>query len=107
VIFISKYIVPRGYIGITVYPFIFLKATALKENLILVNHEKIHLKQQLELLIVPFYIIYILEFLIRLIKYKNWCLAYSNISFEREAFKNEMDLDFLKTRRIWNFMYYF
>lgn len=107
VIFISKHIVPRGYIGITVYPVIFLKATALKENLILVNHEKIHLKQQLELLIVPFYIIYILEFLIRLIKYKNWCLAYRNISFEREAFKNEIDLDFLKTRRIWNFMYYF
>ena len=99
--------VPCGYSGITIFPFMFLKHKALRVNGVLINHESIHLRQQLELLIVPFYIIYILEFLIRLIKYKNWCLAYRNISFEREAFKNEIDLDFLKTRRIWNFMYYF
>jgi hypothetical protein len=72
-----------------------------------VNHERIHLRQQLELLIVPFYIIYGLEFVFRLIAYKNWKEAYQNISFEREAYKNEKDLDYLKTRPLFGFMRYF
>lgn len=106
-ILISKYIVPKGHIGITIFPFMFLKYKALKANTILINHEKIHLRQQIELLIIPFFIIYVFEFLIRLIQYKNWNLAYRNISFEREAYRNEKHLDFLKKRRIWNFIQYF
>lgn len=106
-ILISKYIVPRGYVGITIFPFMFLKTKALKRNTVLINHEKIHLQQQLELLIIPFFILYGFEFLIRLFQYRNWKLAYRNISFEREAYQNELNLDFLKRRRIWNFIYYF
>lgn len=106
-ILISKYIIPKGYIGITLFPFVFLKYRELKENVVLVNHEKIHLQQQIELLIVPFFIVYTTEFLMRLIQYKNWKKAYKNISFEREAYKNEADLKFLKTRRFWNFINYF
>lgn len=106
-ILISKYIVPKGYIGITLFPFVFLKYRELKENVVLVNHEKIHLQQQIELLIVPFFIVYTIEFLMRLIQYKNWKKAYKSISFEREAYKNEADLKFLKTRRFWNFINYF
>lgn len=106
-ILISKYIVPKGYVGITIFPFIFLKYKTLKWNKVLINHEKIHLRQQLELLIVPFFIIYIIEFLIRFVKYKDWNLAYRNISFEREAHKNQADLKFLEIRRFWNFINYF
>lgn len=105
-ILISKYIVPKGYLGITIFPFMFLKTKALKGNAVLVNHEKIHLRQQLELLIIPFYIIYMIEFLIRLIQYRKWHLAYRNISFEREAYKNEKDLDYLKSRPLYNTIYY-
>lgn len=96
--------VPRGYLGLTFYPFIFLKTASLKTNRVLLNHERIHLQQQLELLIVPFYIIYILEFLRGLIRYKNRQEAYRNISFEREAYKNEKDLDYLKTRSLLAFV---
>ena len=103
-ILISKYIVPRGYVGITIFPFMFLKYKALKGNAVLINHEKIHLRQQLELLIIPFFIFYTLEFLFRLIQYKNWKLAYRNISFEREAYKYEKDLDYLKSRSLFNFI---
>ncbi|WP_178985796.1 hypothetical protein [Winogradskyella helgolandensis] len=105
-ILISKYIVPRGYLGITIFPFMFLRSKDLKGNGVLVNHEKIHLRQQVELFIIPFYILYALEFLIRLIQYKNWQLAYRNISFEREAYKNEKDLDYLKSRSLWQFISY-
>ena len=106
-ILISKYIVPRGYVGITIFPFMFLKSKGLKGNEILLNHEKIHLRQQLELLIIPFFVIYILEFLIRLVKYRNWSLAYRNITFEREAYTNEKDLDYLKSRPFLNFLNFF
>ena len=80
----------------------FLKYKTLKGNKVLVNHEKIHLRQQVELLIIPFFILYGLEFLFRLIQYKQWKLAYMNISFEREAYRNEKDLDYLKTRPFFN-----
>ena len=61
---------PRGYIGITIFPFMFLKYKDLKSNKVLINHEKIHLRQQLELLIVLFFVIYSIEFLVQLIQYK-------------------------------------
>ena len=106
-ILISKYMVPKGYTGITLFPFVFLKDRSFKEDLVLLNHERIHLKQQLELLVLPFYLIYCLEFLVRLFKYKSWSLAYRNISFEHEAFTNEKDLDYLKSRSFWSFLKYF
>ncbi len=105
-IFISKYLIPKGYNGLTIYPFVFLKKEQFKQDMILINHEKIHLKQQLEMLIIPFYVFYFLEFLIRLIQYKNWNKAYRNISFEREAYTNEMNLEYLNNRKIWAFFKY-
>lgn len=96
--------VPRGYVGITIFPFMFLKYKALKWNKVLINHEKIHLRQQLELLIIPFFVLYAFEFFIRLIQYKNWKLAYRNISFEREAYRKEKDLYYLKSRPLYNFI---
>ena len=106
-IFISKYLVPRGYTGLAVFPFVFLKHKSYKGDIILVNHEKIHLRQQLELLIIPFYVLYAIEFFTRLIQHKNWYLAYKNLSFEREAYYHEADMNYLKQRRFWNFLKYY
>jgi len=97
-VIVFKYLLPKGYRGITVFPFIFLLRKEDKQNAVLLNHEKIHIRQQLELLIIPFFIWYAVAFLIRLIQYKNWKKAYRNISFEREAYANEKDLDYLKKR---------
>lgn len=105
-IFISKYLVPKGYAGLTMYPFVFLKSKHLKGDTVLLNHEKIHLKQQLELLIFPFYVVYVMEFLFRLVQFRQWRTAYRNISFEREAYTNENRLDYLKTRPTWAFLKY-
>jgi len=69
-------------------------------------HERIHLRQQLELLIVPFYIWYLTEYVIRLMQYKNKHKAYRNISFEREAFQQEANLLYLKKRSFWSFLRY-
>nr|WP_204347006.1 hypothetical protein [Psychroserpens algicola] len=105
-VLISKYLVPKGFVGITLYPFIFLKYGSLKANRFLINHERIHLRQQLELLIVPFYVFYGIEFLIRFIRTQNKYVAYQNISFEREAFENEKDLDYLNSRPFFKFLKY-
>ena len=105
-ILISKYLVPKGYTGFTVFPFVFLKSKHLKRHVVLINHEKIHLRQQLEMLILPFYLMYAIEFLVRLFQYKKWDVAYRNISFEREAYANEFNLDYLKQRSFWSFLKY-
>ena len=105
-IIVSKYLVLKGYTGFAFFPFMFLKYSYLRKDVCLLNHERIHLRQQLELLIVPFYLFYIVEFLIRLYQYKVWHVAYRNITFEREAYKNESDLTYLKHRPFWQFLKY-
>lgn len=103
-VLVFKYLVPKGYRGITLFPFIFLFRKEDKQNKVLVNHEKIHIKQQLELLILPFFVWYGIEFFVRLGQYRNRREAYRNISFEREAYAKEKDLDYLKKRPFWNFL---
>ena len=106
ILVVVHYLIPRGYSGIAVFPFVIVKKTFYKENLVFLNHEKIHLRQQLELLVLPFFVWYFIEFLFRLWQHKNRNLAYRNISFEREAYSNENDLYYLKKRPFWCFLKY-
>jgi len=92
--------------GITLFPFIFLKKSEYLQNRILINHEKIHIRQQMELLVLPFYIWYLTEYYIKYLKYRNPDRAYRNISFEREAYTNEHNSDYLKRRQFWSFLKY-
>lgn len=94
----SNYLVPKGYVGITLFPFIFVRKD--KVSKVLVNHERIHIRQQAELLLVGFYVVYLVHWLWNLAKYKDANKAYRNIVFEREAYENEGDLDYLKNRKI-------
>ena len=105
-ILISKYLVPKGYAGLTIYPFVFLKYRELRTDEFLINHERIHLRQQLELLIIPFFIVYVFEFLMRLAIKRNWREAYVSISFEREAYTHQKNLNYLKLRPFWSFLKY-
>ena len=103
---VSRYLIPKGFGGLTVFPFIIVGTKSYRDDAVFVNHEKIHMRQQLELLVVPFFVWYFLEFLIRLIRYGNRHLAYRNISFEREAYANEKSPDYLKSRPFWTFTKY-
>jgi len=103
---VAKYLIPKGYSGMAVFPFVLMKYDFDKTNQTFVNHEKIHLRQQIEMLVLPFFIFYFLEYLVRLIQYKNAALAYRNISFEREAYTNETDFDYLKNRSFFQFLKY-
>jgi len=103
IVLVSKYLISKKYRGITLYPFIIIKNTKDENDLVLLNHEKIHIRQQVELLVIPFYLWYFLEFLYRWVQYKDKKIAYLNISFEREAYTNEKDLHYLKQRSFWAF----
>ena len=92
--------------GITLFPFIFLQKPEDRQNKTLINHEKIHIRQQMELFIIPFYIWYLSEYYLKYLRYRNPQFAYRNISFEREAYAYEQDLNYLKKRKFWSFISY-
>ncbi len=72
----------------------------------IINHERIHDAQQRELLYIPFYLLYLFEYLVRLIQFRNHDKAYRNISFEREAYANDKDFNYLKRRKLFSFRRY-
>ena len=129
IVIYNKIIPFPGYKAITIIPFIFARKEL--DN-VTKNHECIHLRQQLEflivaavlaggivfisksspweLLIIPFvyYLWYGLEWLVR------WMCngfdahkAYRSIAFESEAYSNEEDLHYLKTRKFFAWIKYF
>lgn len=91
--------------AITLFPWVLIgKNTRLSRRLVV--HERIHLKQQAEMLILPFYLWYGAEYLIRLLHYRNSYLAYRNISFEREAYAHDHDIRYLSQRPLWSWRHY-
>jgi len=106
-------LVPPGYIAITLFPYVLIRYTkeevimkrGQKGHDILVNHEKIHLRQQPELLVLIFYLVYFFNWIVNIFKYKKQ--AYLNIAFEREAFANESNLDYLNQRKAYSWFRYF
>ena len=104
ILIVNKRLLSGNFKGITLYPFVILKNASLKKDKVFVNHERIHLRQQLELLIIFFYIWYFLEFMFRYMKNGNALKAYKNISFEREAYRREGSLDYLRKRPFWAFL---
>ncbi|AJA67916.1 hypothetical protein NJB85_08710 [Myroides odoratimimus] len=101
---VCKYLVPKGYQGITLFPFIILRSAESKGDRYLLNHECIHLRQQVELLIVFFYLWYVLDFVWRYFQTKDMKKAYRKNLFEREAYQYEHNLEYLKTRRLYSFL---
>lgn len=93
--------------GISLFPFIILRESYQTEPRasdldITVRHENIHFQQALELFIIPFYVLYILEFLYKLPFYGKD--AYYHISFEREAYRYQADEVYLTKRVRYNWI---
>lgn len=87
-----------GYKLINLFGIVFVRKSARISNIDL-NHEAIHTAQIKEFLYVFYYLWYIIEYLIRLLIYFNFHKAYKNISFEREAYENEDNLNYLNNRK--------
>ena len=91
----TKYIPLRGFSAINLLGILFVHpGVYLSQEL--VNHERIHTAQILEMGIIGFYVWYVVEWMVRLLRRGNAC---RKISFEREAYDNQRDLDYLQHRR--------
>lgn len=112
----------KGSKAVTIWPLIFARKAAKWLKDFEENHEKIHLRQQLEVLIAAlmcsimlvlstgiswwwlcasplvYYTWYGIEWLVRLAVYRDRHVAYRNIAFEQEAYLNQYDLRYPKTR---------
>lgn len=98
-IVVNRKFVPKVARAITIWPFIFFRA---QEDITptVLTHEKIHLQQQKETLVIMFYLIYGIHFLVNLVKYRgDWYKAYLNICFEKEAFIWQETPDYLEVRK--------
>lgn len=103
---IETKLVPAGDItAITLFGLVFTRDRKQITPRIL-NHELIHCQQQLELLYIPFFILYVLEWLAHLVKYRKWWKAYQSISFEREAYANDANPDYLAHRKPYSWLRY-
>ena len=93
-----KHIPPSGFKAITILGCIITHPhTVLSDRVIW--HEQIHLIQEQELLYIGFYLLYVLEFILKLVMYRNWDRAYRAISFEREAYEHEFNGNYPAVRK--------
>lgn len=120
-IFIKNKLYPfKNFNAITHFPLVFYKELTVTTKV----HESIHIRQQFELIVLnsvilyfivglsfwlllsyfTFYILYSLEYIVKYKKYKN--TTYENLSFEREAYANQNNLEYLKTRKLFSFLKY-
>lgn len=97
-IIVKNKIIPFGsYTTINLFGILFTKSDYLNPTTI--NHERIHTKQMLELLIVGYYLWYIIEYIIVRFCHKKQNDAYHDISFEEEAHNNDNNLHYLDNRK--------
>lgn len=90
--------------AIALFPFIVLRSRSLAENSVLIRHERIHLRQQAEMLVIFFYGWYLGEYIFRRLRGKGHMEAYLCISFEREARAHAGDPGYLASRKFWAFL---
>lgn len=89
----------RHYTGFSFFIFIFYWK-GVREKEIIINHELIHFYQQVEMLFVFHWLLYLLFYLIARLKGKDHDTAYYNIPFEKEAYTFERDLQYIRGRKL-------
>lgn len=90
----NRFVPFRGFAAINLFGICFVRNGCVPDSLML-NHEAIHTAQMKEMGYVFFYLWYLAEWLVRLLKKGN---AYRNISFEREAYANQNQGKYLASR---------
>lgn len=94
----NKFIPLRGFSCINLFGLVFARH-GVKPDETMLNHEAIHTVQMRELAYLPFYVMYIAEFVYQLLRLRNRLAAYYAISFEREAYRYQSDLLYIQNRR--------
>ena len=124
----NKYIPFKGFRAINLFGILFVRGNA-KIDEVTLNHEAIHSIQIKEVMLAfapialcilifinfwlglvvgvgSYYILYVLEWIVKWIIYKDTHLAYRNTSHEREAYSNEKDFEYLGDRKLFAWIKY-
>lgn len=109
----NRWIPFKGFSAINLFGVIFVRKDLPEEHLsdplwldTIVRHERIHTRQMVELLVIPFYLLYIVEWLVRLAICHDTESAYRSISFEQEAYAHQDDPEYIQQRRLYAFFNY-
>lgn len=104
---ISNIVLRKGYTAACIWPFLLVRTgvdiSARKD---IINHEHIHARQQLEMLWLFFFIWYITEYIVKLIRYRDQYKAYRSLAHEKEAYANDSDPDYLHNRKAYSWLKY-
>ena len=92
---------PININAITIVFFVFSKG---KLGARVKNHERIHFQQYLECFILPFLIIYVLDYVYGYIKYRDGKKAYQMIRFEQEAYFHDFDFEYAEKRKRYSWL---
>ena len=82
--------------AITIGPFVFSRGEMSEE---IKNHEAIHWQQYIDTGIIGFIPLYYLFYFWNLVRYRDGKTAYYMIPFEKEAYDNDKNLEYLETRK--------
>ena len=120
----------KGYTALTIWPLVFARKSEKPLKMHVERHERIHLRQQLEVILFSavatavlilafglslwwmltslgvYYAGYGLDYAIRRILYRSPNEAYRNIACEQEAYLNEQDASYLANRRPFTWIRY-
>jgi hypothetical protein len=97
---ISRIIPGRKHRVLCIWPFLFISfGEPPHVPAEVLNHERIHARQQLEMGWVFFFVWYGLEFLVRWVQYRDRLKTYRALSHEKEAYQHEGVQGYLKVRK--------
>ncbi len=102
----SSFLPVKGFSAINLFGIVVARKDCLPLSRRILHHEAIHSQQIKELLFVGFYLLYVLEWFVRLLYTRNLKKAYNAISFEKEAFRNEANANYLSSRKHFAFLNY-
>lgn len=95
----------RKYYAINLFGLLFAKGPC---DAVTINHEKIHTRQMRDCGFILFYLLYLIEWLVRLFQTGfDGYGAYMKISFEKEAYANEKNPRYLAARKPFAFANYY
>jgi hypothetical protein len=100
----NKIIPFKGFSAINLFGVVFARIECKTLRAATLNHELIHTKQMKELGYIPFYLWYVLEWLVKLCFFGQ--TAYFHISFEQEAYENMYYDLYLDYRKHYSFLKY-
>lgn len=98
----NRFIPFKGFKAINLFGVLFVRKGSVmsREDM---NHEAIHTSQMKEMMYIFFYWWYLVEWVLRIFGKGN---AYKRISFEREAYDNQHNLNYLNVRKRYSWTEY-